>query len=235
MQLLSRFSISVLVFCTLLSSKDALATDKTSTCYGTTSQGSLLDGSRLAQLGDNYVVYSRLGWLLGRTYVHSAVFSIILQSYQRLNEQLPNTTFMYAETGWATGGDFAPHKTHQNGLSVDFMVPVVDEAGKSALLPITMNNQFGYAIEFDAKGRFEKYQIDFEALALHLKLLNEAALTQGIGIKRVYFDPRLQIQLFNTSLGEYLKQHLNFNQQQAWVRHDEHYHVDFVVECLPLE
>lgn len=235
MQLLSRFSISVLVLFCLLSSNDAWATNKPSTCYGSTSQGSLLNGSRLPQVGDNYVVYSQFGWWLGRTYVHSIVNTIILQSYQLIKEQLPNTIFMYGETGWSAGGDFAPHKTHQNGLSVDFMVPVIDGAGGSVLLPITINNKFGYAIEFDTNGRFGKYQIDFEALALHLKTLHEAALSQGIDIKRVFFDPRLQVHLFNATHGAYLKQHLQFNQQQAWVRHDEHYHVDFAVECLPVE
>jgi len=143
MQLLSRLSISVLIL---------FAKSKASTCYGTTSHGSLLNGIRLPLQGDNYVVYSHLGWVLGRTYVHSKVAAIILQSYEKLMEQMPDKQFMYAETGWIAGGDFAPHKTHQNGLSVDFMVPVVNESGQSTVLPISVSNKFGYAIEFDQDG-----------------------------------------------------------------------------------
>jgi penicillin-insensitive murein endopeptidase len=31
-----------------------------------------------------------------------------------------------------------------------------------------------------------------------------------------------------------LKQNLRFMKNKPWVRHDEHYHVDFAVPCKPL-
>ncbi|MYN39650.1 hypothetical protein GTP55_09720 [Duganella sp. FT109W] len=70
-------------------------------------------------------------------------------------------TFVYGETGLAQGGPIRPHKTHQAGLSVDFMVPVLNAAGESVPLPGNVSNQFGYGIEFDQAGRFEDLRIDY--------------------------------------------------------------------------
>ena len=42
------------------------------------------------------------------------------------------------------------------------------------------------------------------------------------------FDPRLQPALFASRGGENLRQHMHFSPRDAWVRHDEHYHVVFV-------
>jgi len=176
---------------------------------------------------------SALGNLLGRTYVHSRVAEVIRASYAALAQSHPDTVFMYGETGKRGGGAFKPHKTHQNGLSVDFMVPVL-KGQKSAPLPTGPFNKFGYAIEFDAKGRYEEYAIDFEALAAHLVALHREAVAQGVAIRRVIFDPDLQPYLFATAAGAYLQEHLTFSRKHAWVRHDEHYHVDFEIACRPL-
>jgi len=106
-----------------------------SICYGTTSQGKLEHGCKLPYGGEHFTAYSLLGWTLGRTYVHCKVAEVVLAAYEDLNRQHPNKVFVYGETGWASGGRFKPHKTHQNGLSVDFMVPVVDRSGRSVPLP----------------------------------------------------------------------------------------------------
>ena len=45
------------------------------------------------------------------------------------------------------------------------------------------------------------------------------------------FDVNLQPKLAATSAGGQVMKRLAFNKQQAWVRHDEHYHVDFRVAC----
>lgn len=95
-------------------------------------------------------------------------------------------------------------------------------------------NTFGYAIEFDQEGRFEDYRIDYEAMAEHLYQLHQAVQKRGIGISRVIFDVPLQKSLFQTRRGDYLRRHLAFSTKPAWVKHDEHYHVDFGVQCKPL-
>ena len=208
-----------------------LSSEQTSTCYGTPSKGSLEKGVALPEKGKNFEPFTSLAVMLGRTYVHSTVKAVVVESYQKLAKQLPDKQFMYGETGWEEGGKFAPHRTHKNGTSVDFMVPVLDKQGKSVALPTSVFNKFGYNIEFDKKGKYEELTIDFEALAAHIYFLNEAARQHKVKIKRVILDPRLQSMLFKTKYGKKLKGQLKFNTRQAWVRHDEHIHVDFAIPC----
>ena len=205
-----------------------------SICYGTTAKGRLENGVRLPISGENFTNYSTIGVLSGRTYVHSKVRDVVTAAYKALEVSMPNKVYKYAETGYEEGGSFYPHKTHQNGLSVDFMVPVKDKAGTSVHLPTNPLNKFGYNIEFDSKGHYDEYVIDYEAMAAHIVSLHKEALKRGVGIWRVIFDPKLQKYLFATKYGNYLKKNINFSKKRAWVRHDEHYHVDFVVKCKKL-
>lgn len=202
-----------------------------SVCYGTTSNGKLEGGVQLPSEGKNYVSYSKTAEIAGRTYVHSEVREIILSSYLWLETETPGKVYKYAETGFKEGGQFKPHKTHRNGLSVDFMVPVVNEEGKSVHLPTHYFNKLGYSIEFDETGRYDEYKIDYEALAAHIVSLHKAAVAQGVELWRVIFDPKLQPYLMRTEYGEYLKTHIQFSKKRSWVRHDEHYHVDFEIPC----
>ncbi|WNC70252.1 penicillin-insensitive murein endopeptidase [Thalassotalea nanhaiensis] len=220
-------SIAVLPF--VLTASDF--TSKESVCYGTTSAGSLKKGVELPSEGNNFVAYSNVARLAGRTYVHSKVNDIIVNSYSNLEQTEPDKVFKYAETGFEDGGKFSPHKTHQNGLSVDFMTPVLDAKGNSVHLPTHPFNKFGYSIEFDQVGNFDEYKIDYDALAGHIVSLHKEAVKQGYDLWRVIFDPKLQPHLFKTKYANYLKANIQFSQKRSWVRHDEHYHVDFDIPC----
>ena len=202
-----------------------------SVCYGDAMHGRLEGGRRLPYSGENYRAYSMLGFGLGRTYVHSTVRDVMLDAYAELAKSHPELRFIYGESGWATGGRFPPHKGHANGTAADFFVPVRTQEGKVSLLPISSFNLMGYAIQFDRDGRSGASTIDFEAMALHLLALEHAAHAHGIGIRRVIFDVNLQPRLAATKSGRQVLSRLAFNKQQAWVRHDEHYHVDFRVPC----
>jgi len=205
-----------------------------STCFGTTGNGRLENGVRLPASGKNFSSYSLLGITLGRTYVHSKVAATVADAFEALEQTRPDTVFVYGETGFRSGGSFRPHKTHQNGLSVDFMIPVRNKKDKSIPLPTHAFNKWGYDLEFDATGRLDNMTIDFEAMADHLAALHKAAKGNGIGIWRVIFDPQLQPFLWNTKNGAYLKANLQFSTKRSWVRHDDHYHVDFELPCRPL-
>jgi len=207
---------------------------KESTCYGTTSKGRLENGIELPSSGPNYVAYSTIARLAGRTYVHTQVADILVNAYKSLEVKQPNKVFKYAETGFEEGGQFKPHKTHRNGLSVDFMTPVMDKSGQSVHLPTHPLNKFGYNIEFDNKGQYEEYSIDYIALAAHIVALHKEAVAQDVDLWRVIFDPKLQPELFKTPYGAYLKKNIQFSKKRSWVRHDEHYHVDFDIPCKEL-
>jgi penicillin-insensitive murein endopeptidase len=202
-----------------------------SVCFGTVSNGRLEHGMRLPDNGPNFSAYTGVASALGRNYVHSKVHAIILDAYDAALKTMPDVVFVYGETGWKKGGRIRPHRTHQNGLSVDFMVPVRDKEGKSVPLPTSALNKYGYEIEFDHTGRYTSYRIDYSALAEHLFQLKRAAIAQGADISRVIFDPQFMPRLFDTARGPYLKKHVTFMKGKPWVRHDEHYHVDFAVRC----
>lgn len=169
--------------------------------------------------------------MAGRTYVHSSVKDIIVGSYKTLESEQPDKVFKYAETGFKKGGQFKPHKTHRNGLSVDFITPVMNAAGESVHLPTNPFNKFGYNIEFDQDGHYENYRIDYDALAAHIVMLHKESRRQGHNLWRVIFDPDLQPQLFETRYADYLNKNISFSKKRSWVRHDEHYHVDFSIPC----
>ena len=112
-----------LLLSTLLLLQADYTVAKQSTCYGTTAAGKLKNGVELPQKGKNFVSYSGLARAMGRTHVHSVVADIVVKAYANLSIEHPQKVFKYAETGFLKGGIFKPHKTHQIGLSVDFMVP----------------------------------------------------------------------------------------------------------------
>lgn len=204
-----------------------------STCYGTTGKGRIEGAVQLPEHGSNYSAYSSLGVSLGRNYVHTGVFNIVVAAYDKLVTTMPDKVFVYGETGWESGGRLRPHRTHQNGLSVDFFVPIMDSKGQSVRLPIRPFNKFGYGIDFDAEGKFENFTIDFEAIGEHLFQLDAAAKKSHNSIALVILDPPYLPKLFSTKHGAFLKQNIRFMKGNAWVRHDEHYHVDFSIPCKP--
>ena len=221
------FLISLLIYSTGAFSEQ-------STCFGTTANGRLESGQQLPFDGANFESYSFVAQTAGRTYVHSVVASIIVNSYQALELEQPDKVFKYAETGFKEGGKFWPHKTHQNGLSVDFMTPVKNSEGVSVHLPTSPFNKFGYNIEFNKAGVYEDLSIDYEAMAAHIVTLHKEAKSQGYDLWRVIFDPQLQAGLFKTQYSDYLKANIQFSKKRSWVRHDEHYHVDFLIPCEKL-
>ncbi|MDF3036597.1 MAG: peptidase, partial [Paucimonas sp.] len=210
-----------------------LSTAGESTCYGNTSKGRLENGVKLPDSGRNFRSYSSVGAVLGRTYLHSSAHKVVVDTYAAIEKSMPDSVYVYGETGWKDGGRIRPHRTHQNGLSIDFMVPVTDTSGKSVSLPTSTINKYGYNIEFDNNGRYKDLKIDFESMAEHLYQLSLTAKREGVGISLVILDPPLLPMLLKTKRGAYIRKNLPFMKGKAWVRHDDHYHVDFSVPCKP--
>ncbi len=156
-----------------------------STCYGTTSSGYLKDGVRLPESGNNFVGYSLVARVAGRTFVHSAVKDILVESYKNLETELPDKVFKYAETGFQKGGPFKPHKTHRNGLSVDFMTPVMNASKQSVHLPTHPLNKFGYDIELGITSLDHLYHLSVNlnkslGLKLPFRLHHSQAFKEGV-------------------------------------------------------
>ncbi len=205
--------------------------DTPSRCFGTPSAGRLEGARKLPLSGPNFQSFSGLAASLGRTHAHSTVKAIMVDAYAQLAARRPELRFVYGEAAWPRGGRLAPHRTHQNGTSVDFFVPVRDIHGRSVPLPTSPFTRFGYDLEFDAEGRMGDLRIDFEAMAEHLYELHRAAQARGVGIRLVILDTRYLPLLARSERGHWARRSLNFLPRQAWVRHDEHYHIDFDIPC----
>ncbi len=199
---------------------------KPSQSFGTTGSGHIQNAKRLPTNGPNFETYSRFGAALGRNSVHQKVRKVVLESYANIYKTNNELRFVYGETGWPWGGDFYPHKTHKNGMSVDFMVPVLKK-GKPDTLPHAFWEAWAYKLEFDKEGKLEDYVIDFDAIVIHLNALAKSAEQNGLQIRRVIFAPDLQKTLKKAKGGKALLRKLNFSKGESWVRHDDHYHVDF--------
>jgi penicillin-insensitive murein endopeptidase len=194
---------------------------------GPINNGRLVNGKRIPLKGKNFEACSWFLAALGRNSVHHKVRNCLHEAYIELESIRPDARFKYGETGWPCGGNFWPHKTHQNGFSVDFMVPVINAGGKTDELPCHFFNRWGYAVEFDNKGKTKEYSIDFDATAAHLYLLDQRARKQGLRIGRVIFDKDFHPMLFSTEYGKKIRGKMDFPVWKPIVRHDEHYHVDF--------
>ena len=206
----------------------ALENNRPSRSLGSVANGSLENGKRLPTSGPNFVSYSRLGALLGRNSVHSSVRDVVLDAYGTLAISAPEWVFTYGESGWPSGGTFRPHRSHENGLSVDFMMPLRSTSSEQPVpFPSSLLNKVGYGLEFDRTGVYADYKIDFEIIARHLAALDAAARHHGLVITKVIITPEYLPLLWATPTGATLKHKLPFMQKPVWIRHDEHYHVDF--------
>ncbi len=201
--------------------------DAPSVSHGTTAAGSLEHGKRLPTAGANYRAYSRLAALIGRNTVHHAVRDVVLAAYDHLDEEGVGHRFVYGETGWPSGGPFPPHRTHRNGLCVDFMVPLLGDEGEPRRFPTRLHTRFGYDLEFDENGTLGHRTIDFAAIATHLNALHDAAADHGLAIDRVIIAPEYIPLVTAADPTGRVGMHVPFMRSEAWVRHDEHYHVDF--------
>lgn len=209
----------------------AVDSDRPSRSRGTPSAGSLIDGHVMPPSGPGYVTYSYLGAALGRQYVHGAVRDTLLAAFAA-TATAPDSdgrSFQVAETGHRRGGAFPPHRTHRNGLSVDILVPVSDPAGRPAQLPTWPWNQLGYGWELDERGSVAgRYRLDFESLARLLLAIDREAAARHLRIERLILTPEYLPLLFSTPSGQKLGAlRERFLKRQAWVRHDEHFHIDF--------
>lgn len=203
-----------------------------STSSGSVSQGSLRNGKLFPFTGPNFRYYDTLSYLDGRAFVHSRVLKAVLTSYAAMDSLQPGRRFTIMECSKPEGGKIRPHRTHQNGMSIDFMVPM-SRNGQPCHEADTLGFSH-YLLDFDTDGglaEFPDARIDFEAMAQHLLALNIAAKASGLRITKVLVRGNLLDNLFSAPSGPRLKAtKLYFPSQLEPLidgLHDNHYHVDF--------
>jgi penicillin-insensitive murein DD-endopeptidase len=195
--------------------------------------GSMEYGYLLPYSDKNFICYSWLSYyLLGREYINSKVYNTVLASYADLRKSYPDRKFVYMEAAKRKGGKMYPHRTHQNGLSMDFMSPLVKKNGKPKYFKLL--GIFRYALNFDKDGKStlnSDISIDFNLIAEHILILDKNARKQGLKIKKVIFNIDLKDNLYQTDYGKKLKKSGIYLAQNLTPLinklHDDHYHIDF--------
>jgi penicillin-insensitive murein endopeptidase len=211
-----------------------LGNDLPSISKGTVSNGELINGKLIPFKGTNYEYFSEESYLAGRAFLNDKVLNTLLASYTNLESTLPNKLFYVMECANAHGGKLAPHRTHQNGTSVDFMMPLLKD-GKpySDLDTLGVNH---YLLGFDNDGTYlddESISIDYNLVAQHILVLQAEAELNGLKIKKVIINTNLKDELFATPSGKKLKSNGIYVVQKLSTLinslHDDHYHIDFEV------
>lgn len=202
-----------------------------STSAGQHHKGSLKNGRRIPRKGTNFKYFSRLSYyILGSAHVHAKVHATVLDSYKNLEQKYPGRKFRIMECSKKKGGKMLLHRTHQNGLSIDFMTPLL--SGNKKQKHYDRLGILRYTLDFDEEGkRNSKVCIDFNTMAEHLLALEKHARRNGLKIKKVIFKIELKDDLFATEAGKKLKaKGIYFARILTPVLnkvHDDHYHVDF--------
>lgn len=202
-----------------------------STSTGKVSGGTLNNGYLIPFGGTNFRYFDTLSYLSGRGFMNRRVQQTVLQTYDSLTH-LTDVSFRLMECSNEHGGRILPHRTHQNGLSCDFMSPLLKNEVPSSELDNTGVNH--YLMEFDNNGVFKEdseFAIDFNTMALHLLILQQKARKNGLKIDKVILKVELKDNLFATAYGRRLQQSgIYFATSLSPMinkLHDDHYHVDF--------
>lgn len=199
--------------------------------FGTVSNGHLENGTLIPFEGSNFFYFDTTSYLSARAFTHQDVLKTLLDTYMEL-EKLTKHRFGVMELSNKEGGEIFPHHTHQNGMSVDLMTPLLKNG-----LPFDSLDHLGanhYMLDFDNQGRYVKdpdVTIDFDLIALHLINLDKMARKNGLKIDKVIWKMELCDELYNTPNGQGLKSSGIYITRKLTPLinslHDDHYHVDF--------
>jgi penicillin-insensitive murein endopeptidase len=199
---------------------------------GEVSQGMLVNGKLLPWQGKNYHYFSEESYLGGRAFVNDRVRDALIATYDQMDPEVPGRQFRMMESSNEQGGQMWPHRTHQNGLSIDLMVPLLRHQQPYYALDTLGSAHYG--LSFDNHGRLvsdSAVSIDFDLIARHIILLETEAGSRGLSISKVIFKLELKDELFATPHGKKLKASgIYFAQNLSPLinsLHDDHYHVDF--------
>jgi penicillin-insensitive murein endopeptidase len=200
---------------------------------GSVGNGSIENATLIPFQGSNYEYFDKTSYLGGRAFTNSKVAAITVATYEALELNGVDRHFRVMEFSRKEGGKMFPHRTHQNGLSVDYMMPVQKD-GKP-YYELDKKGASHYLLEFDKDGKFTEdasISIDFDMAAQHILELDKQARKKGMRIHKVIFNTHLKDELYATTHGKKLRSsgiYVTRNLSKLINDlHDDHYHVDFI-------
>jgi len=203
--------------------------------HGSPGKGSLENGYLIDYRLKNAKYFSLTSYyIFGNGYLNSKVYHTLKDAYAACEKTCPERKFYYMECSSRKGGKQLVHRTHRNGMSVDFMVPL-----KKGNRPATFYDHWGiwhYLLNFDSSGKLilnSNVEIDFETMAKHILALDNAAKKQGLRIKKVILKINLKDDFYRSPTGKEIKRRgIYFALALSPVvdkLHDDHYHIDFAL------
>jgi len=203
-----------------------------SVSMGQVHDGALVNGKLFPFNGKNFRYFDTMSYIHDRAFLNDKVRSSVIAAYKALDTLAPGRQFRIMECSNKNGGQMSGHRTHQNGLSIDFMTPLKKDSVPFYLLDDMGGNH--YLLDFDSSGVWTQdssISIDFDMMALHILTLEKCARKKGIRIVKVIWKLELKPELFATPNGKKLKRtgiYFTRNHTPAINRsHDDHYHIDF--------
>jgi len=203
-----------------------------SVCTGTEAGGTLEHAKLLAFSGRNYRYFDTMSYVWGHAFMSDKMRNTLEASYAELETSAPGRIFTYMETGLMNGGPIPGHRTHQNGRSIDLMVPLLKDS-----VPYYGLDTIGgdhYSLQFDDKGRLKSdstIEIDFTLIGTQILSLDKQARVQGLHVKKVILMLALKPEFYATKTGKKVKSkgiYFAMNLPEATDhQHDDHFHVDF--------
>lgn len=200
---------------------------------GSVGNGRLENAWLVPYSGKNFRFFSGLSYFVcNNGYTHSATCRTIVEAYKICETTCPGICFKLGECSDRHGGKMRIHRTHQNGMSADFMVP--KKRGTRVSSFFDYFGYFHYLFDFDDEGRLylqKSVNIDFETMARHILALDKAAHRNGQRIRQVILKLELKDEFFATPSGQKVRERGIYFAQNLpyWTNrvHDDHYHVDF--------
>lgn len=200
---------------------------------GNVNNGKLENGKLMPFKGSNFEYFDLWSYKNNRAYTNHKVKQTVISTYKSMEEFIPGRKFYLMECSNKNGGKIFPHKTHQNGLSVDFMMPKLKN--NKPYYGLDTLGKMHYALQFDNDGVYEEDSsvvLDLNLVAKHILLLQKNAAENGLRIKKVIIKMELKDDLYATKNGKLLKAsgiYLTKNLTPLINDlHDDHYHVDFL-------
>lgn len=203
---------------------------------GTTAKGTLENGKLVPYEGSNFEYFDTSSYLGGRAFLNDRVLKTFVEVYDTLSARHPGRKFRLMECSLRNGGPIPGHRTHQNGLSTDVMVPVVKNG--EPYYDLDSLGGWHYMLEFNNAGQLltdTTVVIDFNLLAEHVYLLNKIGKKHKVKVAKTIMKLELKDELYATVYGKKIKNagiYFAMNLPDFINRnHDDHYHIDF--EVLP--
>ena len=205
--------------------------DTASAAIGTVGNGTLQHAKLMPYKGKNFIYFDRDSYLAGRGFLHGSARQSVLATYDSLSRVLPHRYFNIMECSNEKGGEMFPHKTHQTGMSIDFMMPLLKD--NKPYYGLDTIGAAHYMLNFDDDGKYTRdpsISIDFNLVARKIMLLDYFARQNGLNIFKVIIKIELKDELFATEYGKLLKASGIYVVQGLSplinALHDDHFHID---------